>query len=126
MRLEGKTALVTGASRGVGQATALELARRGADVILAARTVSDPIPGMPGTLSETAEAVRAIGREAYVVAAGLNDTASVDNLAEQALAWKGSVDVVVNNAAFLGRAAYHNLDELSFKNFQRQFAVNVF
>jgi NAD(P)-dependent dehydrogenase (short-subunit alcohol dehydrogenase family) len=126
MKLEGSTALVTGASRGVGQATALELARRGADVILAARTVSDPIPGMPGTLSETAEAVRAIGREAHVVAADLNDMAAVANLAEQALAWRNRVDVVVNNAAFLGRAAYHNLDELSFKNFERQFSVNVF
>jgi NAD(P)-dependent dehydrogenase (short-subunit alcohol dehydrogenase family) len=126
MRLEGKTALVTGASRGIGRATALELARRGAELILAARTVSDPVPGMPGTLFETAEGVRALGRDVQVVPADLNDMASVQNLADQALAWKGKVDVVVNNAAFLGRAAYHNLDELSFKNFERQFAVNVF
>jgi NAD(P)-dependent dehydrogenase (short-subunit alcohol dehydrogenase family) len=126
MKLENTIALVTGASRGVGQAIAVEFARRGADVILAARTVSDPIPGMPGTLSETAEMVRALGREAHMVAADLNDLASVEHLAEAALAWRGRVDVLVNNAAFLGRAAYHNLDELSFKNFERQFAVNVF
>jgi NAD(P)-dependent dehydrogenase (short-subunit alcohol dehydrogenase family) len=126
MELDGKVALVTGASRGVGQATAIELARRGADVVLAARTVSDPIPGMPGTLAETADAVRAVGREALTVPADLNDMEAVEHLAEAALDWKHHVDVIVNNAAFLGRAAYHNLDELSFKNFERQFRVNVF
>jgi len=126
MKLDGTIALVTGASRGVGQATALELARRGADVVLAARTLSDPIPAMPGTLAETADAVQALGREALMVATDLNDPAAVEALAEAALAWKGRVDVLVNNAAFLGRAAYHNLDELSFKNFERQFNVNVF
>jgi|SRR5579859_6455326 len=125
MKLAGRVVLVTGASRGVGQATALEMARRGADLILSARTVDDPVPGMPGTLSETAAAVRSLGREAHVVAADLNDTGSVERLAEQALAWRGRVDVLVSNAAFLGRAAYHNLDELELKNFERQFRVNV-
>ena len=125
MDLQGRVALVTGASRGVGRAVAVELARRGADVILAARTVSDPVPGMSGTLSETAADVTALGREAHVVAADLTDTDSVQQLAEQARAWRGRVDVLVNNAAFLGRAAYHNLDELELKNFVRQFTVNV-
>jgi len=125
MELDGRTALVTGASRGVGQAIALELARRGADLILAARTVDEPVPGMPGTLSETADGVRACGREAHVVAADLTDTDSAASLAEAALAWHGRVDVLVNNAAFLGRAAYFSLDEMELKNFVRQFTVNV-
>ena len=125
MQLQGRVALVTGASRGVGRAIALELARRGADVVLAARTVSDPIPGMPGTLAETAADVEALGRQALVVAADLTDPESVERLAEQALAWRGGVDVLVNNAAFLGKAAYYNLDELDLKNFVRQFTVNV-
>ena len=118
MKLADRVVLVTGASRGVGQG-------RGADLILSARTVDDPVPGMPGTLSETAAAVRSLGREAHVVAADVNDTGSVERLAEQALAWRGRVDVLVSNAAFLGRAAYHNLDELELKNFERQFRVNV-
>src|ERR687891_75138 len=125
MKLEGRVALVTGASRGVGRAIALELARRGADVILAARTVSEPIPGMPGTLAETAAEIRSLGREAHVVAADLTDPDSVERLADEARAWRDRVDVLVNNAAFLGRAAYHDLDELSLKNFVRQFTVNV-
>jgi NAD(P)-dependent dehydrogenase (short-subunit alcohol dehydrogenase family) len=126
MRLEGRVALVTGASRGVGQATALECARRGADVVLAARTLTDPVPNMPGTLTETADAVRALGADALLVPADLNDMAAVEQLADAALRWKQHVDLVVNNAVFFGRAAYHNLDELSFKNFERQFRVNVF
>ena len=125
MDLEGRVALVTGASRGVGRAISVELARRGADVILAARTVSDPVPGMPGTLAETAAQVESLGRAAHVVAADLTDTDAVERLADQALEWRGRVDVLVNNAAFLGRAAYHDLDELHLKNFVRQLTVNV-
>jgi NAD(P)-dependent dehydrogenase (short-subunit alcohol dehydrogenase family) len=51
---------------------------------------------------------------------------AVEQLAHAGLGWKEHVDAVVNNAVFFGRAAYHNLDELSFKNFERQFRVNVF
>ena len=88
MRLQGRVALVTGASRGVGQATALECARRGADLVLAARTVTDPLPNMPGTLTETADAVRALGRDALVVPADLNDMAAVEDLAAAAVRWR--------------------------------------
>lgn len=125
MQLSGRIASVTGASRGVGQAIALELARRGADVVLSARTVDEPVPGMPGTLAETAEQVRDLGRQAHIVPADLSDAASVERLAQGALEWRGRVDVLVSNAAFMGRAAYHSLDELELKNFLRQFAVNV-
>lgn len=124
MQLDGRIALVTGASRGIGRAIAIELARRGADVVIAARTV-DAAPGVTGTLRETAAEIEALGRSAHIVAADLTDTASVEALAEQALAWRGRVDVLVNNAAFLGRAAYFDLDETDVKNFTRQFTVNV-
>lgn len=125
MNLAGRVALVTGASRGVGQATALELARRGADVVVAARSVAEAPAGLSGTLTETAEQIRGLGREAHMVAVDLNDPDSTAQLAAAALGWKDRVDVLVNNAAFLGRAAYHSLDELDLKNFQRQFNVNV-
>jgi NAD(P)-dependent dehydrogenase (short-subunit alcohol dehydrogenase family) len=125
VKLAGRVALVTGASRGVGLATAVELARRGADVVLAARSVEQAPAGLSGTLADTAEEVRSVGREALMVAADLNDPDSTSQLAQAALEWKGRVDVLVNNAAFLGRAAYHSLDELELRNFQRQFNVNV-
>jgi NAD(P)-dependent dehydrogenase (short-subunit alcohol dehydrogenase family) len=124
MKLSGTVVLVTGASRGVGRAIAIECARRGADVVIAARSL-DEARGTPGTLAETAAAIEAAGGAVHMVAVDLSDPDSIEAMAEQALAWRGRVDVVVNNAAFMGRAAYHNLDELDLKNWTRQISVNL-
>jgi citronellol/citronellal dehydrogenase len=124
MQLAGRVALVTGASRGIGRATALALGARGAAVVLAARTL-EPGGRLPGSLEETARAIRAAGGQALEVACDLGDPGRVAELAETALRWKGSVDVLVNNAAFLGKATFHPLDELSLVNWQRQLNVNV-
>jgi NAD(P)-dependent dehydrogenase (short-subunit alcohol dehydrogenase family) len=125
MELVDKVALVTGASRGVGQAIAIELARRGADLVLAARTVDQAVEGMPGTLVETAAEIEKLGRQAHLVRADLTETDSMEALATDAVGWRGRVDVLVNNAAFLGRAAYYDLDETSLKNWTRQLTVNL-
>jgi citronellol/citronellal dehydrogenase len=124
MQLAGRVALVTGASRGIGRATALALGSRGAAVVLAARTL-DPGGRLPGSLAETARSLRAAGAEALPVACDLSDPDSVAELADAALRWQGHVDVLVNNAAFLGKATFHRLDELSLANWQRQLSVNV-
>jgi hypothetical protein len=108
-------AFVTGASRGIGRATALALAERGFDCVLAARSVTgsevhEYSPdqrrslkrAMPGSLAETAEAVRARGREALVLRLDLLDPASVDAAAAHALGAHGGIDVLVNNAIYQG------------------------
>jgi NAD(P)-dependent dehydrogenase (short-subunit alcohol dehydrogenase family) len=110
-----RVAFVTGASRGIGRATALALAAKGFDCVLAARSVTgrevhEYSPdrrrslrrAMPGHLEETADAVRERGREALVVRLDLLDAASVDAAAEQALAAWGAVDLLVNNAIYQG------------------------
>jgi NAD(P)-dependent dehydrogenase (short-subunit alcohol dehydrogenase family) len=125
LELAGRIALVTGASRGVGCAIALELARRGADLILAARSVDSAPRGMQGTLVETAAEVRRQGREAHTIGVDLSDTEALAGFAAQALGWRGRVDVLVNNAAFLSGAAFHSLDEMEAKNWTRQLAVNL-
>ncbi|MFQ6754157.1 glucose 1-dehydrogenase [Cereibacter sphaeroides] len=84
--LTGRRAMVTGASRGLGQAIALGLAEAGADLVLTARTA--------GALEETAASVRALGREALCLALDQSDPASVAAPMEAA----GRIDILVNNA----------------------------
>ena len=88
-RLDGKVAVVTAASRGIGEASALALAECGADVVIAARTASD--------LEAVAEKVAALGRRAVPVTCDLNDLANMRILTETAVAELGGLDIVVNN-----------------------------
>jgi 7-alpha-hydroxysteroid dehydrogenase len=87
--LTGQVAVVTGAGRGIGAATALALAESGADVVLSARTESD--------LEKVAGQVEAVGRRVVVVPADLSDLGAVAGLAEAAASELGRLDVVVNN-----------------------------
>jgi NAD(P)-dependent dehydrogenase (short-subunit alcohol dehydrogenase family) len=114
--MSGKKALVTGASRGIGKAIAVDLAKAGYDVALAARTLSKSDPTLdhtmsihqpdarplPGTLEETAELVEKEGREALAVRLDLLDLGSVDAAVKTVLEKWGGVDVVVNNGRHIG------------------------
>jgi NAD(P)-dependent dehydrogenase (short-subunit alcohol dehydrogenase family) len=118
-------ALVTGASRGIGRCVAVELASRGVSVVIAARTLHAGSGRLAGSLQETADAIRARGGEAFPIACDLDDVRHIGDLATEALGWKGRVDVLLNNAAFLGKATFHSVDELSLANWLRQLNVNV-
>jgi len=96
--LEGKTALVTGASRGLGRAIALALAEAGADVICAS--------SRPGGTAETATACRAHGRSAHELHADLGDGADRQRLLDEIDAL-GPVDILVNNAGTIRRHPAH-------------------
>src|SRR3954471_23628202 len=88
-RLDGKVAVVTGAGRGIGAASALALAEAGADVVLSARTEEQ--------LREAPAQVEKPGRRPVIVAADLNDLDAVAALADTAAAELGRLDIVVNN-----------------------------
>ena len=93
--LDGRRALVTGASRGIGQAIAVALARAGADVACASTRRA-------GT-DDTAAAVRALGREAWQLEADLSDPSAAASLAERAEAEAGPIGILVNNAGTIRR-----------------------
>jgi citronellol/citronellal dehydrogenase len=102
--LEGKVALVTGASRGVGAATAVALAEAGCDVACAARSTQGAPQRTPGTLEETAARVEKAGRRALIVPTNLADEDEVVAMVRATEDAFGRVDVLVNNAAitFIG------------------------
>lgn len=95
MILTGQIALVTGASRGIGAATAVELARRGAHVVITART--------QGGLEATDDAIRAAGGTATLLPLDLLDGAQLDQIGPSLLERFARLDILVSNAASLGR-----------------------
>ena len=97
--LAGKVAVVTGASRGIGDAIARRFAMEGAKVVVSARTVDSGEHYLPGTINETVAAIRAAGGEALGVKADLAAAEDRERLIAAAEAEFGPVDILVNNAA---------------------------
>lgn len=108
MKLLGKTALVTGAGRGIGKGCALALAEAGADIVLNDR------PGSPD-LQSAAEEIRALGRRCWPVEADIFGRAGCESLAAAALAEAGRLDILVSNPAFSRRADFLDLDPEVFE-----------
>ena len=109
MSNDTRTALVTGASRGIGRATAIALAEAGFDVAITARTVVDGDPPsltedgkvLPGSLASTAAAIEALGQRAVQVPLDLLDRDALVPAVESAISGLGHLDVVVNNAIYV-------------------------
>ena len=99
-RLEGRAAIVTGASRGLGRATALALAADGAGVAVVARTERVWDDRLPGTIAETVDEIVAAGGSAVAIRADLTDRADLPRLVDQARDALGPITILVNNAAF--------------------------
>lgn len=121
--LEGKTALVTGSSRGIGRSIALRLAAEGATVVVTARSHTPSpsvragaVTAIPGTIGETVELIEAAGGTAHAVAADLEDDDQRRRLIDDALQFSGRLDILVNNA---GYADYSVVEKMSMETFDR-------
>jgi NAD(P)-dependent dehydrogenase (short-subunit alcohol dehydrogenase family) len=121
--VRGKTAIITGASRGIGKQLAIELGRRGANVVVAARTV-DPHRRLSGTIGETVSEVEAAGGQSLAVRTDLTDVGDIEALARAAVERFGGVDVLVNNAADTsgGTPSIADLDRVDWLH---QFDTNL-
>ncbi|MCD8198906.1 MAG: 3-oxoacyl-[acyl-carrier-protein] reductase [Phascolarctobacterium sp.] len=92
MNLEGKKALVTGSSRGIGRVIALALAKAGADVAV------NYITGNEADAKEVAEAIKAMGRKALLIQANVSSYSESESMLEKVVQEFGSVDILINNA----------------------------
>lgn len=119
--LTGKAAIVTGASRGIGKALALALAGAGADVVVAAKSEKGR-DRLPGSIHETADEVRALGRRALAVRTDLRSDAEVEAMVAAAAAEFGRVDLLVNNA---GALWWRPIEDTPPKRFDLVHGVNV-
>ena len=130
-----RTAFVTGASRGIGKATAVALARAGVDVAVSARTVregdgvdlSDTGGGrpIPGSLESTLAEVEAFGRRSLAVAADLHDHGSLQRAVAEVLEEWGRIDILVNDAVDTGPGSMVRFTDLAVDQLDRKLRANV-
>ncbi|MCA0242082.1 MAG: NAD(P)-dependent oxidoreductase [Proteobacteria bacterium] len=119
--LQGKTLVITGASRGIGLAIATRAAADGANLVLLAKT-TEPNPKLPGTLYSAAEAVVAAGGQALPVPTDIRDEAAVAAAVQAAVQRFGGIDILVNNASAISLTP---TPATPMKRFDLMFGVNV-
>lgn len=123
MSLKGTSAVVTGASRGIGRAIALALAKEGASIIASARTLSQK-PGVWGSLEETVREIQEIGGEAEPVLCDMANEKDIENLIQQTMSRFGKIDILVNNAAIFPDTRLPLID-IPVESWDHTFRVNL-
>ncbi len=120
--LDGKVAIVTGASRGIGAEIARRFGQEGAAVAVAARTTGPGMSPLDGTIGETAEQIRATGGTAVAIRADLSNPEDRERLVSETHRQLGAPDVLVSNAAV---TYFTPVDGFTARRFQLMFDVQV-
>ena len=125
MTAERKTAIVTGATRGIGRATAIALARRGYDVAVTGRTLNEGDADLPGSLASVAAAIETEGGRAVPVAMDLLDADRLAPTAEEIIGALDHVDVVLNNAIYVGPSGLARFVDTPREELERRIFGNI-
>lgn len=122
MNVNGKVAIVTGSSRGIGEAIARRLGKAGARVVVTARTVEVRDARLSGTVHTVAQAIKDAGGEATAIVCNLMKKEEREQLVRQTLATYGAIDILVNNGAILVPGKTIGFDE---RTYDRMFEILV-
>ena len=121
MLFKGKTAFITGASRGIGEAIALRLAREGANIVIVAKSVTED-PRLGGTIHSVAEKVNEAGGKGLAVQCDIRDEEQILTAVQQAVSVFGGIDILINNASAI---ALTNTEQTETKRFDLIHDINV-
>ena len=120
--LDGRVAIVTGASRGIGAEIARRLGAEGAGVAVAARTTEPGMSRFAGTIAETTDQIRAAGGTAVAIPADLSKAEDRERLVAETVGQLGSPDILVSNAAV---TYFTKVEDFTAKQYALMFAVQV-
>ena len=121
MSLKNRTAFITGASRGIGKAIALRLAKEGANIIIAAKSVEEN-PKLGGTIYSAAKEIEEAGGKAFAVPCDIRDEQQIISAVEKGANHFGGIDILINNASAI---ALTNTEQITSKQFDLMNDINV-
>jgi citronellol/citronellal dehydrogenase len=121
MTFRNKTAIITGATRGIGKAIALKLAKEGANIVIAAKSVEEN-PKLGGTIFSAAEEIEAAGGKALAVQCDIRFEEQVQNVVNKTIETFGGIDILVNNASAISLTT---TEQTEAKRFDLMHSINV-
>ena len=121
MSFQNKTVFITGASRGIGKAIGLRLAKEGANIVIASKSVEEN-PKLGGTIYSAAAEMEAAGGKALAVQCDIRDEAQVKNAVDKAVEKFGGIDILINNASAINLASAEQIEP---KRFDLMYDINV-